>query len=679
MGFFTPWFFAGILAAGLPIWIHLLRQHRSIPRPFASLMFFERRTQSSIKHRRLKHYLLLALRLLMILLLVLLFANPFIRRTVSFGSGRKLTFIAVDRSFSMRYGDHMERAKREALNVIAGLKSGDLAQIAAVSDRVELLTQSTRDKAELENAVRAIQAGDATSSFAEFARVLRALPKSAGLPAEAHLISDVQRSAMPASFADLALAERLTLEVHPVTERAFSNWEAESVSAPDRVFGNKKGRLQATVAWIGPQGPQPLSHTAQVALAINNHVLETKQVTVPPTGRAEVEFQNVDMPYGANRGEIRVAGDDPLKEDNRYLFSIERADPAKVLYVHETRQSPAYFKAALESGAESAFEIDAVTPDQAANVNLARYAYVVLAGLMGVPQNLDANLQKFVTGGGGLLVALGPTSTSLGRVPIAGLRILEGRYSSREGDRFQSASNVDTSHPALERARAFDGVKFYYAAKVDPGQDRVLAKLSDGTPLIIEHRMGEGRALILTSGFDNITNDLPLHALFVPFVERVSHYLEGGESRQSSITVGSAIELRKTKDRGAAADVMGPDGQRLLSLKDAASALAIPAAQIGFYDVRTASGRRVLVAVNADRRESDLTPIPSETLALWKGTAGTTPGPGAGGNESEPVPQSLWKYVLIALLVAAAAESWLADRFTPAAKEERQEVRKQAA
>src|SRR5450631_2945377 len=98
MGFLAPWFLAGIAALAVPFYVHLLRQHKNTPRPFASLMFFERRTQSSIKHRRLKHYALLALRLAMILLLALLFANPFIRTTVPLGSGRKLVFVAVDRS-----------------------------------------------------------------------------------------------------------------------------------------------------------------------------------------------------------------------------------------------------------------------------------------------------------------------------------------------------------------------------------------------------------------------------------------------------------------------------------------------------------------------------------------------------------------------------------------------------
>ncbi len=304
---------------------------------------------------------------------------------------------------------------------------------------------------------------------------------------------------------------------------------------------------------------------------------------------------------------------------------------------------------------------------------------MALSAAAGITQGLETNLKNYVSGGGGLLITLSPLSASQGRVPVTDSRILEGRYSSREGARFQTAASVDNTHPALDRASGLDGVKFYWAAKIEPGQDRVLAKLSDGTPLLIERRMGEGRVLTLASGFDNVSNDLPLHALFVPFVERVSQYLEGGEAYQSNITAGSAIELRRSKDRGAAADVVAPDGQRLLSLQDASTALSITAANEGFYDVRTASGRRELIAVNADRRESDLTPIPDETLALWRGTGGSNGTQSAGGNPSEPVAQSLWRYILIALLAVSVVESWLADRFTPAAREERAEIRKQAA
>ena len=61
MGLFAPWFLAGIAAVGLPFYVHLLRRHTTTPRPFSSLMFFERRTQSSIKHRRLRSQILLSI------------------------------------------------------------------------------------------------------------------------------------------------------------------------------------------------------------------------------------------------------------------------------------------------------------------------------------------------------------------------------------------------------------------------------------------------------------------------------------------------------------------------------------------------------------------------------------------------------------------------------------------
>src|SRR5713226_10555619 len=104
VGLFAPWFLAGIAAVAVPFYVHLLRRHTTNPRPFSSLMFFERRTQSSIKHRRLRYLALLSLRTLLFLLLVLAFANPFINRTAANGSGEKLLLLAIDNSFSMRAG-----------------------------------------------------------------------------------------------------------------------------------------------------------------------------------------------------------------------------------------------------------------------------------------------------------------------------------------------------------------------------------------------------------------------------------------------------------------------------------------------------------------------------------------------------------------------------------------------
>src|SRR3990172_843482 len=104
MGLLAPWFLAGVAAVGLPIYLHLLQRHITTPHPFSSLMFFERRTQSSIKHRRLRYLFLLSLRLALLALLALAFANPFIYRSAASMAGDKLLLLALDDSFSMRAG-----------------------------------------------------------------------------------------------------------------------------------------------------------------------------------------------------------------------------------------------------------------------------------------------------------------------------------------------------------------------------------------------------------------------------------------------------------------------------------------------------------------------------------------------------------------------------------------------
>ena len=113
MGLLAPWFLAGVVAVGLPVYVHLLRQHESPKLPFSSLMFFERHVQSSIKYRRLRYLLLFALRTALLLLLILAFADPFVRsKAAAIGAGRKLVVVAIDNSFSMRAEDRLGWAKR---------------------------------------------------------------------------------------------------------------------------------------------------------------------------------------------------------------------------------------------------------------------------------------------------------------------------------------------------------------------------------------------------------------------------------------------------------------------------------------------------------------------------------------------------------------------------------------
>jgi hypothetical protein len=678
MGFFTPWFLAGAVAVGLPIWLHLLKRHKTDPKLFPSLMFFEFRETSSVKHRRLDHILLFVLRTLMILLLALLFASPFIRRSAAASDGKKLTVVAIDRSFSMRDGDRLDRAKNQALQVLGSLRPGDQAQVIALAGQVQALTQVTTDAAALRAAVVAVQPGDSRASFGELARYLRTLSEAQKMPIEVHLASDLQNSAKPPGFADLRLAPGTTLVFHAVGGAA-NNWTVENVVAPRRVFDPKRVKIQAIVAGFGTPAAK-----RTVTLVLNGRELQNKSVDVPENGRVPVEFLGLDAPYGFSKGEVRIDAADSLPADDRYYFSTERADPRKVLFIDDGRRPRAetYFRTALDSSGDGGFQLESLRPDVAATANLTGYAFVVLNDLSSVPQNLESSLQHYVNAGGSALVVLGPGSAVLPRVPLLDESIQASSYAGREGGLFLTVTDSDSGHPALRSVDRFNGVKFYQAIHVGAAKSRVLAKLNDGTPLVLERAIGEGKVLAFTSTFDNVLNDLPIHASWVPFVAQSALYLGGGGAEQPlNVAVDSYVELRTGDGKGAAAEVLGPDGKRMLSLEESTKARNFALDREGFFEIKTAAGRRSLVAVHADRRESDMAPIPAETLDLWKGT-GSDPTPGGGGagaTGGADQPWGLWPYILLLLLGVAVAESVVADGFLRPSAPQREEMKREAA
>jgi hypothetical protein len=680
MGFFAPWFLAGAVAVGLPIWLHLLKRHKTDPKLFPSLMFFEYRETSSVKHRRLDYLLLFALRALMLLLLALLFASPFIRRASAAADGKKLTVVAIDRSFSMRDGDRLARAKNEAERVLGNLRPGDQAQVIALAGQVQALTQVINDPGALRAAVAAIQPGDSRASYGELARYLRTLSEAQKMPLEVHLASDMQKSAMPPGFADLRLNPGTTLVFHPVGGPE-KNWALENVVAPRRVYDPKRVKLQATVTGFGTPAAK-----RTVTLLLNGRQLQSKTVDVPENGRAQVEFLGLDAPYGFNKGEVRIDSADNLPADDRYIFSVERADPRKVLFVDDGRRPRAelYFRAALDASGDGGFQLESQRPESAAVANLASYAFVVLNDPASVSATLDSALQHYVTAGGSLLVVLGPASAVLPRVPVLDEAIQASSYAGREGARFLTVTEIDAGHPALRSVDRFNGVKFYQAIHVTATKSRVLAKLNDGTPLVLERALGEGKVLAFTSTFDNVLNDLPIHASWVPFIAQSALYLGGGGAEQPvNLPVDSYVELRAGDGRGSAAEVLDPDGKRVLSLDEAVKARNVSLDREGFFDIRTAGGRHSLVAAHADRRESDLAPIEPETLDLWKRT-GATDAPGSNGPTGVAAngadqPWGLWPYILLLLLLVAVAESVVADGYLRPSAPARDAMKREAA
>ena len=62
MGFLAPFFLAGLVGIGLPLWLHLLRKQKETPVPFSTLMFLRKTEQRHTRKKQLRYLLLFALR-----------------------------------------------------------------------------------------------------------------------------------------------------------------------------------------------------------------------------------------------------------------------------------------------------------------------------------------------------------------------------------------------------------------------------------------------------------------------------------------------------------------------------------------------------------------------------------------------------------------------------------------
>jgi hypothetical protein len=650
VGFFSPWFLAGLATLGLPLWLHLLKQFKRNPTPFSSLMFFERRIQSSSRHRRLRYLALLSLRIALLALLAFLFANPFVDRASNAVTPRKRIIVAIDRSFSMRYKNRIADAKAQANQFVASREGAQTYQVFALDSGMSSLTQPETDKSAMLEAIDSVEATDQVSSYGEFCRALRVMEQSTSLALDVHLFTDAQQTSRPAAFTDLEVGPHTSLTIHQVGRGNAPNWAVQSVNAPSHTYSSANIRLTANIAgWQTPDAAR------KVCVLLDGHALASKQVVIPAAGSADIEFDDLVIPYGSHRGQVVIEPHDDLLNDDSFPFVIERSDSRKVLFLYSGgRAADSFFyKAALDASPLAGLQVKPEAAAQAADLDLSPYAMVVLNNPADLNEQITRQLTNYVTKGGALLIAVGPPTAQSGTVPIAGNKVSE--TATVQG---AAEHNAEILPPG-----AFDNVEFLATPHITARPtDTVLARFADGFPLLLQEKQGEGKLLLFASTLDNSTSDFPVHASFVPFVSATGTYLSGAENNPSSVVVGSSLALRQSKDQSATADVVGPDGKHEIPLGEATRIMTFNPASEGFYDVHPASGKNLLVAVHADRRESNLTEIPAETLILWRNTSRNAPVATEAGSVAQ-VPFSLWRYILVLVLMAAVVESIFAARY----------------
>jgi hypothetical protein len=203
MTFLNPFALFALAAASLPILFHFFAQRRSRRVEFTSLRFLEKLEKTSMRTVKLKQWLLLIIRTLLIICLVLAFSRPALRGYLGnfFGSSHanSTLVLLIDNSASMsrsdEHGELLKQAKEASTEIARLMEDGDEAAVIPMGS-IEPGKQypTFHTKSEVLKAIDEVKLSDRPAQLSDALSLASAtLARSQNVNREVYLLSDGQK------------------------------------------------------------------------------------------------------------------------------------------------------------------------------------------------------------------------------------------------------------------------------------------------------------------------------------------------------------------------------------------------------------------------------------------------------------------------------------------------------
>jgi hypothetical protein len=616
LSFLSPLFLAGAIAAAVPIAIHLFYRRAEPVIEFAAMRYLRQAPVEQARRRRLRELLLLALRVAALILLAWAFARPYVSGFAATFDGAA-TVVLVDTSASMSGPGQFERARGRAAAVVRDTPSTDAVAVMSFAQSANPIAPLSLDRGGALAAIAQLQPGSGATRYRD--AVQRAAQELGGRAGRIVVVTDLQQSGWDTG--DTGVPADVSVVVEEI-EGPTANVAVTAVR-PDG---------DGAVAVVQNYSASPV--TEQVVFAVDGRRLDAMALTVPPGGNAEARATTGAL----NSGLLSASIDDRegFRADNIRYAVLDSASAVSVVVVTASgRPSESlYVQRALGTiDGAGGFRFKAVGAAGFASLDAQSFAdadVVVVLGTRGLDQQGRERLAEFVRSGRGLLLTAGPdVEPAVLRQALTG--VVSTSLRDRDGAQLSFAPD-DARHPVF---RLFSGsgtlgnVRFTRAALITPSASaNVIARYTDGTPALVEERTAGSRVLLFASDLNHRWNDFPLQPAFLPFIHEALRYLASPHDGKAEFMVG---------------ELAGPTG------------LIPGAVRIG------TSGRRV--AVNIDTREAD--PRRMTVDAFQSGIArlrARGQQQAAAEARQQEDQQSLWRYGLLLMVFALAAEGLLGRR-----------------
>ncbi|CAG5079640.1 vWA domain-containing protein [Parvicella tangerina] len=524
-----PEYLWGLLALSIPIIIHLFNFRKFQKVYFSNIDLLKEVKLETKSKSRLKHLIILALRLLAISALVLAFAQPYIPVNQEQKHGENVVSIYIDNSHSMDSkgvnGFRLELAKEQSENIVNNYGPTDLFQI--ITNDFEGRHQRLYNKQEAIQLINEIEPSFQSRTFSEIYARQTDLLKHESANKFAYWLSDFQEYAC--DFNSIQPDSSLALYGIPYENKSSQNLYIDSIWFETPV--RKSGVEDHVNALVHNEGDKELEF--KVNLEVNGSNQAFVNYTIAPGQKLTCEIPFTVHTNGVQHARLSLNDypDADLTFDDDYFFSYYIQPAVKILHLHTKglmNDSAGFFGALYGNDPDFLFKNEQLSTFDFST--LGSYDLVILNGITSFSNGLINELKSYNSAGGSICI-YPSANADIGSYnellqPIASITL------SPQITAQNKVSNLAKEHPI------FDGIFELVPDNIDlptvnlsyplglPSSSYAipLYTLQDGNPFFVFHSSLKGSVSICSTPLDEQFGNWPKHALFVPTMLRIAEF-----------------------------------------------------------------------------------------------------------------------------------------------------------
>ncbi len=566
----------GLVAAGIPVIIHLLHRQRTIPVQWGAMQFLHETPLQMKRRKRVDHWLLMLLRIAGLAALAFLLARPlWIHGAYNPLASRLPVDVAVivDRSLSM--GRHagqqslFDQAIAATDQVGSVLRPSDSLSVVLAEHHPRVLTPlpvGVGELPKLHDQLHQLAPGLSDCSIPEAVQTAREV---IGRGHNVRKIIIVASDAQTTSWhADDDAAWRLAVgatggggdhdlgmhELLLTPDNAASDISVGQLAVQPSLIGvGHPAQITATVSNSGPREIDAVS----VRLIVNGQPIDPPaQLASLAAGQSTtIRFDHTFESAGSNWISVSCDTVDALAADNQAVAAIRVWQKIPILIIDGQLTSAGGFRSSqfLQSAMQPVDRLQEsstlvqprlVSVAQSANVPLDDYFVVVVNDCPELPSAVQDKLVDYARAGHGVWIILGQRTDpsfigdQLGRAGIFAATLKEPKPrgdATPQSTELKDPRNPMVSLVASAERDAFSGAltQKWWALQPGDADTEVILASTSGDPLVLERPMGRngGRVAVWCTSVDGEWNNWPLMANFVPLVNETIYHLSGGQTR----------------------------------------------------------------------------------------------------------------------------------------------------